>query len=65
MENNNVQNQDIKIYDDGYVLSEIDFYPPPDTRNFRSGINDIHNGDNYDDFVDAFYNLYYNDLFDD
>lgn len=37
------------------VLSEEDFYPPQDSRKYRSGVNDIYGGDNFADFAKDFY----------
>ena len=47
-----------------YELSEKDFYPPEDKRVFRSGVNDIPNGDNFNDYCEYFYENYGEDLFD-
>lgn len=61
------QAQEIARYYDkinGYVLSEKDFYPPEDKRVFRSGVNDIPNGDNFDDYCEYLYETYGEDLFD-
>ena len=47
-----------------YELSEKDFYPPEDKRVFRSGVNDIAGGDNFEDYAEYFYNNYADELFD-
>lgn len=47
-----------------YVLTEKDFYPPEDTRLYNSCIEDIDNGDNYDDYAKWFYDNYENEIFD-
>jgi hypothetical protein len=47
-----------------YELTEIDFYPPVDTRLYNSGIYDIVGGDNFDEYVNSFYEDYENELFD-
>lgn len=41
------------------VLSEKDFYPPSDDRKIKSGVNDIYNGDNFEEYLE-----YYNDMCD-
>lgn len=52
------------ILDDSYELTEKDFYPPNDTRLYYSNIEDIINGDNFDDYVEYFYDQYEDELFD-
>ena len=47
-----------------YELSEEDFYPPEDTRCYRSGINDILGGDNFEDYAKDFFHEYEDELFD-
>ena len=47
-----------------YVLTEKDFYPPEDKRIYRSGVNDIVDGDNFDDYAKWFYDNYEDELFD-
>ena len=46
------------------VLEDNDFYPVPDDRIHFCGIDDIPDGDNYDEFAEEFYELYGEDLFD-
>ena len=52
-----------KLVDD-YKLTEEDFYPPQDDRLYCSGIDDIVDGDNFDDYAEWFYENYENELFD-
>lgn len=47
-----------------YILSEKDFYPPEDTRYFKSGVIDIFGGDTFDDYANWFYDNYENELFE-
>lgn len=47
-----------------YEITEIDFYPPEDTRLFKSGISDIDDGDNFEDYSKWFYDNYENEIFD-
>lgn len=48
-----------------YVLSEKDFYPPQDTRCFKSGVYDIpFGGDSYYDYAEWYYGNYSDDLFE-
>ena len=49
---------------DYYELSEKDFYPPEDKRVFKSGVEDINNGDNFEDYSKWFYDNYEDELFD-
>lgn len=54
-----------KQYNETVVLSEKDFYPPPDTRCYKSGIDDIRGGDTFKDYAEYFWQEYYDELFDD
>lgn len=48
-----------------YILSEKDFYPPEDTRYFKSGINNIpYGGDSFEEYSKWFYDNYSDDLFE-
>ena len=49
---------------DYYELSEKDFYPPEDTRYYRSGVEDIEGGDNFADFAEYFFDTYGKEIFD-
>lgn len=40
-----------------YEISEEDFYPPDDKRILKSGVNDIMNGDNFEDYTEYFFGL--------
>ena len=53
--------QNLKSY---YEITEEDFYPPEDTRLFQSGIEDIDDGDNFDDYSKWFYSNYEDEIFD-
>lgn len=56
--------RNIGIEQEVVVLSEEDFYPPPDERYYNSGIRDVCGGDTFDDYLDYFYEEYYDDLYD-
>ena len=45
-------------------LSEKDFYPPEDTRYYRSGVRDIKDGDNFAEYAAYFFDNYGKDIFD-
>ena len=47
-----------------YVLSDKDFYPPEDNRCFKSGVEDINDGDTFEDYARWFYGNYSEYLFD-
>ena len=47
------------------VLTEKDFYPPSDDREYISCVDDVEEGDNFYDYAGWFYNEYGDDLFDD
>lgn len=47
------------------VLTEKDFYPPSDDREYVSYVDDVEEGDNFYDYAGWFYNEYGDDLFDD
>lgn len=47
-----------------YELSEKDFYPPEDTRTWRSGVMDVPHGDSFEEYSSWFYETYEDDLFD-
>ena len=49
---------------DYYELSEKDFYPPEDTRYYRSGVSDISGGDNFADYAEYFFDTYGKEIFD-
>ena len=49
---------------DYYELSEKDFYPPEDTRYYRSGVADIEGGDNFADYAEYFFDNYGKEIFD-
>ncbi len=40
------------------ILSESDFYPPVDNRTLHSGVQDIYNGDCFDNYIKEFNKLY-------
>lgn len=42
---------------DDYCLSEIDFYPPSDSRCLESYVEDIDNGDNFADYCEELFEL--------
>ena len=45
-------------------LTEQDFYPIPDDRMHCCGIDDIEGGDNYDDYLEYFWDNFEHELFD-
>ena len=48
-----------------YIIAEKDFYPPEDTRCFKSGVYDIpFGGDGFEEYANWFYENYSNDLFE-
>lgn len=47
-----------------YELTEKDFYPPEDTRYYKSGVDDIDGGDNFADYAKSFFDEYEDELFD-
>ena len=53
-----------KFIKEANVLNEEDFYPPPDDRLRESYIEDIEGGDTYEDYLNYFYDLYEDDLWD-
>lgn len=46
------------------VLTEKDFYPPPDKRYLQSGVNDATGGETFADYTKDFFNRYYDDMYD-
>lgn len=48
-----------------YVLTDNDFYPPSDDREYISCVDDIEDGDNFFDYAHWFYQEYGDDMFDD
>lgn len=58
--NNKKKNKESQVY----ILSEQDFYPPSDNREYKSNVFDIVNGDTYEDYTKEFYN-YYKECFED
>jgi hypothetical protein len=46
------------------ILTEQSFYPPFDDRFHCLGIEDVPNGDTYDEYLEDFWKLYENELFD-
>ena len=44
---------------DSLLLSEEDFYPPEDDRFLISGIDDIKDGDNFADYTEYYFKVYY------
>jgi hypothetical protein len=62
----NIKNKfdQLKYIREHYVITEKDFYPPEDTRLYESGIDDIDNGDNFEDYAKWFYSNYEYEIFD-
>lgn len=63
-ETNQYKKSNMTNFDDYYEISEEDFYPPEDNRLFRSGVKDIRGGDNFAEYVESFFELYGEELFD-
>ena len=60
-----LQKQNKKIKRNSYrELTEKDFYPPEDTRYYKSGVQDITGGDNFADYAKEFFDEYEDELFD-
>lgn len=57
-------NQYLNYIDKNYELSSKDFYPAPDNRFYTSNIEDVEDGDSFQDYVEWFYETYEEDLFD-
>lgn len=64
MKNKNYNNKHNNLQD--YELSEKDFYPPQDTRVFKSGVKNIVDGDSFDNYLDCFLEMCYEEgIFED
>lgn len=48
----------IRLKDNNFYLTEVDFYPPYDDRVFESYVEDIDNGDNFADYCEYIFKLY-------
>ena len=65
MDNHDTNKNDLSLQNlDTYILTEKDFYPPEDTRLYKSGIIDIYGGDNFSDYAKYFFNNYGKEIFD-
>lgn len=53
-----------KISKNYYELTEKDFYPPEDTRTWKSGVSDYRGGDNFADYAKWFFDNYEDEIFD-
>lgn len=53
-----------KLSSEYYELTEKDFYPPEDTRLYKSLVEDIDGGDNFNDYAKWFYKHYEKEIFD-
>lgn len=52
------------MYENEYIeLCDQSFYPPADDRLYSSGIDDVLGGDNFDDFVESFWELYEDEIY--
>lgn len=45
-------------------LTEEDFYPPPDERYLKSGVEDIRDGDCFEEYITYFFQEYGEEMFD-
>lgn len=54
---NNQQKYNNILSKDYDVLTEQDFYPPSDDRVLTSNIDDIEDGDSFDDYCKEFFEL--------
>ena len=46
------------ISGDNFYLSESDFYPPSDSRVWKSYVEDIDGGDNFADYCEYIFKIY-------
>lgn len=53
-----------KLSGEDYELTEKDFYPPEDNRLYNSGIDDVIDGDTFEEYIKYFYENYENEIFD-
>ena len=53
-----------KLSSEYHEITEKDFYPPEDTRVYKSLVADIYGGDNFYDYVKWFYRHYEKEIFD-
>lgn len=60
----NFQRDKLKYLRNYYEITEKDFYPPEDIRLYNSGIDDIDDGDNFEDYAKWFYDNYGYEIFD-
>lgn len=56
--------QDVHLLLQGNLLTEEDFYPPPDERYLKSGVEDIRAGDSFEEYITYFFQEYGEEMFD-
>ena len=57
-------NQDVHLLLQDNLLMEEDFYPPPDRRYLKSGVEDIRDGDCFEEYITYFFDEYGEEMFD-
>lgn len=57
-------NQDVHLLLQDNLLTEEDFYPPPDERYLKSGVEDIRAGDSFEEYITYFFDEYGEEMFD-
>lgn len=60
----NINLQNKLSFDDYHEITEKDFYPPEDKRLYKSLVEDIYGGDNFNDYVKWFNYNYEKEIFD-
>ena len=53
-----------KIKNRSYHVTEKDFYPPEDKRTLKSGVEDIDEENNFENYTKWFYDNYEQEIFD-
>ena len=56
--------QDVHLLLQDNLLMEEDFYPPPDRRYLKSGVEDIRDGDCFEEYITYFFQEYGEEMFD-
>ena len=56
--------KDVHLLLQDNLLTEEDFYPPPDERYLKSGVEDIRDGDCFEEYITYFFQEYGEEMFD-
>lgn len=56
--------QDVHLLLQDNLLTEEAFYPPPDERCLKSGVEDIRDGDCFEEYITYFFDEYGEEMFD-